>query len=231
MDEKGIVTFPRPAQGRIPNFKGSEKAAEKVSKLKVWQGADVLKANPDSPQQPLRRMALEEGKVVYMAVPRLRSIRCFVKLDSRTLIQEPRKVSTIRGAMKYGVSVHPREMRRVDLMVVGSVAVNFEGKRVGKGGGYSDLEYAIGREHGVVEEETPVLTTVHPVQLVDYEIPTASHDVPVDIIVTNNRIIEVERKIPKPKGIEWGILDEDTISSIPVLSSLRAFSRKAVKLD
>jgi 5-formyltetrahydrofolate cyclo-ligase len=31
----------------------------------------TVKANPDSPQLPVRQRALEDGKTVYMAVPRL----------------------------------------------------------------------------------------------------------------------------------------------------------------
>ncbi len=44
-----------------------------------------------------------------------------------------------------------KEMPPVDLIVAGSVAVNKKGSRIGKGGGYSDLEYAIGREFGFVK--------------------------------------------------------------------------------
>jgi 5-formyltetrahydrofolate cyclo-ligase len=38
-----------------------------------WPAARVVKANPDAPQLPVRRRALADGKVVYMAVPRLRA--------------------------------------------------------------------------------------------------------------------------------------------------------------
>jgi hypothetical protein len=52
-----------------------------------------------------------------------------------------------------------REGKRV--YMAGSVAVNRAGARVGKGGGYSDLEYAIGREVGCIDGETRIATTVH----------------------------------------------------------------------
>jgi len=81
---QGVARFPG-AVGRIPNFEGATEAAELVCRLQVWQRAKVLKCNPDSPQLPLRRAALREGKTIYMAVPRLRHERCFIELDPQRL--------------------------------------------------------------------------------------------------------------------------------------------------
>jgi 5-formyltetrahydrofolate cyclo-ligase len=39
--------------------------------MPAWQAAETLRANPDSAQLPVRQRALEDGKTVYMAVPRL----------------------------------------------------------------------------------------------------------------------------------------------------------------
>src|SRR3989440_12243198 len=58
------------AAGRIPNFSGAEAAAERLRATGVWQAARTVKANPDSAQLPVRQRALEDGKTVYMAVPR-----------------------------------------------------------------------------------------------------------------------------------------------------------------
>jgi 5-formyltetrahydrofolate cyclo-ligase len=51
--------------------RGAEQAAARLADLPKWQTARVVNANPDSPQLPVRRRALADGKVVYMAVPRL----------------------------------------------------------------------------------------------------------------------------------------------------------------
>lgn len=220
MEEKNIALFPRPVHGRIPNFKGADEAAKKVDELDFWREARFVKCNPDSPQRPLREMALQSGKTVYMAVPRLREEKCFVRVDPN-YIESPGKASTIKGAFKYGRPVHPREMNPVDLVIAGSVAVNREGGRVGKGGGYSDLEYALGREFGIVEENTPIVTTVHQLQVVDIDIPLAEHDVPIDFIVTRSEVTECEKK-EKPKGILWDRLDEEKLRSIPVLGSVES---------
>ncbi len=56
-----VARFPG-AEGRIPNFTGAEAAAERLRGLPAWQAAATLKANPDSPQLPVRQRALEDGK-------------------------------------------------------------------------------------------------------------------------------------------------------------------------
>ena len=66
----GVTRFPGP-DGRIPNFVGAEKAAGRLRALDPWRAAATVKANPDSPQLPVRQRALEDGKTVFMAVPRL----------------------------------------------------------------------------------------------------------------------------------------------------------------
>jgi 5-formyltetrahydrofolate cyclo-ligase len=127
LERERAARFPG-AQGRIPNFGGAEDAARRLGERPEWQAARVVKANPDSPQLPVRRRALAEEKLVYMAVPRLREERPFVLL---------RNEATIKGAMREGRAVAVGELERVDLVVCGSVAVNQAGARVGKGGGYS----------------------------------------------------------------------------------------------
>ena len=51
--------------------------------------------------------------------------------------------SSIKGAGQYGRPVTLDKVKKIDLVVCGSVAVNRDGARVGKGGGYSDLEFAL----------------------------------------------------------------------------------------
>ena len=59
----------------------------------------------------------------------------------------------------------------MDLIVSGSVAVNRQGARVGKRGGFSDLEIAFLVEAGVIRPHTVLATTVHPLQVVDESCP------------------------------------------------------------
>jgi 5-formyltetrahydrofolate cyclo-ligase len=220
LEESGEARFPYPPHGRIPNFADANDAAERLTELDAWQDADAIKSNPDSPQLPVRRTALREGKIVYMAVPRLREEECFLKLDP-TEIDDIDHATTVGGSAEVGVQVGPGEMEPIDLIVSGSVAVNQQGARVGKGEGYSDLEFAILRAFGLVDDETTTVSTVHEIQIVDREIQTATHDVPIDYLFTPERAIRTTAAPEKPSGIVWEQLPEAKIDAIPILQRLR----------
>jgi 5-formyltetrahydrofolate cyclo-ligase len=206
---------------KIPHFRGFEEAAARVFDLPVWQAARVVKGNPDKAQRPLRRQALAEGKVVYMAVPRLKQEQCFVELDPSVMGASPEEASTISGAFKYGRPVWVEEMRPVDLVISGSVAVNRLGTRVGKGGGFADLEYGLAIAAGIVSPQTPVVTTVHPMQVLDEELPWTHHDVFLDFVATTEEVIECTGDMPRPTGIYWEDLTPAKIRQIPLLKKLQ----------
>ncbi len=212
-----VARFPFPIEDRIPNFVGAEAAAERAAALPEWKAARRLKCNPDAPQRPLRLRALRDGKIVFMAVPRLARARCFIRLDPSKLGGRLAEAATIGGATKLGEAVDPDALGAIDLVVAGSVAVNASGRRLGKGGGYSDLEWALARELGAVDARTPVLTTVHELQVVRTAIPMTSHDVPVDLVVTPARVIRTRGRRPKPRGIRWEELSPDQIAAMPAI--------------
>jgi 5-formyltetrahydrofolate cyclo-ligase len=216
LQEKKVARFPG-AEGRIPNFIGAEACARLISETAYWKAAGVLKANPDSPQRAIRQRALEEGKVIYMAVPRLHSDKPFIELDPKKLKCSPYVASSIKGAAKYGRLVNLKEVQKIDLIVCGSVAVNRQGNRVGKGGGYSDLEFALLTEERKIDRNTPIVTSVHPLQIVNEQIPMTEHDIPLSAIVTPSEIIEIESTLPRPKGIYWEMLPPEKAAAIPVL--------------
>lgn len=220
LEKEGVALFPG-ARGRIPNFKGANEAARLLSTLPEWQQALHIKANPDSPQRPVRHLALTSGKTIYMAVPRLREKSCFVKLDPAKIPSGRLfEASSIRGAFKFGLPVHPKEISYIDLILAGSVAINRRGSRIGKGGGYSDLEYAIGREFGFVKGDVVILTTVHPLQIVDEDLPETNHDFRIDFIVTPDEIVPCHRQGGRPDGLVKEHLTEQKISEIPILQHL-----------
>lgn len=221
LEDAGVDRFPG-VEGRIPNFAGAEEAAERLRQIEVWEAAATLKANPDSPQWPVRQRALEDGKVVYMAVPRLSEERPFFYLDPDRISTSPRRASSIKGASREGRTVEVEDLAPVDLVVVGSVAVARDGSRLGKGGGYSDLEFALARAAGWIESDTRIVTTVHEIQILEPgEIPMEVHDVPVDFVVTPERVIECDATYGRPEGIVWDALDEEKVDSIPLLERLR----------
>jgi 5-formyltetrahydrofolate cyclo-ligase len=100
------------------------------------------------------------------------------------------------------------------------VAVNRKGVRVGKGGGYSDLEFGLLVEAGLVGADTTIVTTVHALQLLDEELPETEHDFRVDRIVTPDEVVRTRRR-RRPRGILWDHLDDEKIDAIPVLRRAR----------
>lgn len=221
LQSERVARFPG-ARGRIPNFTGAEKCAQLVAELDEWKSARFIKSNPDSPQRAIRHLALKQGKTVYMAVPRLREEKCFVELSPSRLGKNLYAASSIKGAFEFGRQVSVREMNAIDLILCGSVAVRRDGARLGKGGGYSDLEYAIARELEIVDEKTTIITTVHPLQIVTAKIQLLPHDIPVDYIITPEKIIATKTRIKRPEGVYWDFLDEEKIESIPLLKKMDA---------
>lgn len=144
LETSGAVPIPPGAHDRIPNFYDAESAADRIATLPGWCHARAVNANPDKAQFPLRRGALMEGKLVYMAVPRLAQDRPFVLLDPAELQGSFDEASTSEGGVALGRLVDIRDMEPIDLIVCGTVAVNRQGARLGKGGGFSDLEVGDG---------------------------------------------------------------------------------------
>jgi 5-formyltetrahydrofolate cyclo-ligase len=218
-----VSRFPG-AHHRISNFTGAETAAEQLRGTAAWAAARTLKANPDSPQWPVRQRALEDGKTVYMAVPKLAEPDPFFLLDPDHLADTPRKASSIKGAAASARTVAVDALEPVDLVVTGCVAVAEDGTRLGKGGGFSDLEFALASEAGLIGGTTLVATTVHELQVLPAgAIPRAAHDVQIDLIVTPDRVIPIERTVPRPPGaLRWDELTDAKIAAIPLLARLAA---------
>jgi 5-formyltetrahydrofolate cyclo-ligase len=219
-----VARFPG-AEGRIPNFTGAEAAAERLRGLDTWTAAGTLKANPDSAQLPVRQRALEDGKTVYMAVPRLAEPEPFFALDPDHLAESPRKAASISGATRSARRVTLAEVAPVDLVVMGCVAVGEDGARMGKGGGFADLEFALATAAGLIGPHTVSVTTVHEIQVQPAgTIPLTDHDVPVDFIVTPDRVIDCRGRQGErgPAELRWADLTEEKIAAIPLLAVRRA---------
>jgi 5-formyltetrahydrofolate cyclo-ligase len=212
-----VARFPG-AQGRIPNFAGASAAAARLASLPAWRAARVVKANPDAPQLPVRARALADGKLLYMAVPRLTDERPFILLDPGRLDLPPRRAASIGGAARAGRRVAVEELCPVDLVVCGSVAVNRQGARVGKGGGFSDLEFALLVEAGLIGPDTVVATTVHPLQVLAEALPETDHDFRLDLVVAGEEVIGCRRS-RRPQGILWDHLDAAKVAAIPALAA------------
>lgn len=185
LEQKGLALFPFPIRDRIPNFVGSDQAANLVTTLPEWKKAKVIFSNPDYAQKKIREFALKEGKILIMASPRLK--HGFLQIDPQEVKGREEFASSIKGAFKYSEPAEAEEMPQPDLIITGCVAVDLKGWRLGKGGGYGDVEIKrIKDEFG----EIPVVTTIHPLQLVE-TVPHSDHDTKVNIIVTPEKIYRI----------------------------------------
>ncbi len=142
-------------------------------------------------------------------------------MDPARMDATPAKAATIAGAFRHGRLVTVEEMRPVDMVISGSVAVDRTGTRVGKGGGFADLEYGLAATAGIVSVDTPVVTTVHPMQVLDEELPWTQHDVPLTYLATPEEVIRCSGEWPRPNGIYWEDLEEEKIAQIPLLKKMR----------
>jgi len=185
LESSKIATFPLPVYGRIPNYVGSEKAAENVRNLKEWKEASIVFANPDYAQQKIRENALLDGKILIMASPKLK--HGFIIVNPKNVKGIESFASTIKGAFKHGKLVNAEELPKPNLIIEGSVAVDLQGRRLGKGGGYGDVEIkTLKNRFGCI----PVITTVHDMQIVE-AVPSEENDEKVSIIVTPTKIIRL----------------------------------------
>jgi len=186
--------------------------------MKEFQNAKTVKVNPDSPQRQVRLEVLSHGKILLMPTPRLRS--GFILLDDNVPRDRLKLASSIRGAFTLGRRVSLDKVPAIDLVIVGSVAVAPDGGRIGKGEGYSEMEYGILRELELVTESTPVITTVHESQIVA-SVPLEDHDIAVDYIVTPTRVLATGRAKPRLAGIIWSKVSPEMMERMPVLKELR----------
>ena len=223
LEQRGVGVGP--VWSRIPNFIGADQAAERLAELPIWQNARVVKSNPDPPQIPVRLRALQDGKLLYTPVPELVKEFPFVELDPVDLQKRGipfEVVAPSDGAIEYGRKVNFDEMQPFDLAVVGCVAVTRNGGRTGKGAGFADLELGIFREMGLVNPDTPIVTTVHPLQIVDDDrIVMVGHDSALHWIITPNEAIETHTPYPQPRGVDWEAVQPDQYRDIPFLVSLK----------
>lgn len=221
--EREHVTEPG-VRGYIPAFTGADAAASLLAETTEWRAARVIKAVPDRAQQPVRERALLDGKLLYMAVPKLAENPPFYELNPQDPRISPAEASSREVAVKVGRKIATSQMRPLDMVVCGSVAVNRDGTRLGKGAGYSDIEVALLAEAGLISLRTLIVTTVHPLQVLDEPIPETSHDFSVDLIVTTDDLIRCHSP-RRPRGLDWDQLPTNMITAIPVLAARAASQR------
>ncbi|MGB9708932.1 MAG: 5-formyltetrahydrofolate cyclo-ligase [Infirmifilum sp.] len=222
LEKYEVVTTPRPCYGKIPGFIGSSGVQTKLVKLEHFRTSSVIYTTPDVPMRVVREESLRRGKQVILSLPGLKG---YVLLDSDKI--PPHRLgyaSTLRGALAMGERIKWPENMKIDIVFIGSVAVNTNGARLGRGDGLYDLEYGILRELHVISERTPIVTIVHDLQVIEKKIPMLPHDVPADFIITPTRVLITSTPFPRPPGVIWESLSIEFIKSTPILRALFGIS-------
>lgn len=214
------AVVPPDSYGKIPSFEGAEATALHLAGTEWWRRSSTIKSNPDYAQLPVRVRVLEDGKLLYMAVPRMASLKPFFMLDPAVLEIPPEIAADKKGAAQVARRVGLEDMLPIDVVVCGSVAVNRAGARIGKGAGYSDLEVALLIEAGLVNDDTVIVAPVHQLQVIDEDIPETEHDFSVDYIITSEGVIPCPDR-RRPNGLVWNDLTPAKIETIPILKARR----------
>jgi 5-formyltetrahydrofolate cyclo-ligase len=145
--------------------------------------------------------------------------RFFKKLDPRRIPPDKiEEAASLSRGDRWSEEVALANMPKLDAIVCGSVAVTRDGRRCGKGEGYSDLEFAILRELG--HPPVPVATTVHDLQVVD-SVPRGPTDQPLSVIATPTHTIRINRPAAAPTGIDWTRLSAEDLEEMPILAELK----------
>lgn len=212
----GAIRYPDAGRG-VPMFAGVEEATHLLRSLRIWRQARSVYIGLAPSTLPLRRAALEEGKIVYTTLPGLRDKRCFLELSRDRLGRNYLRAATRRGAVRYGTRVTPLEADVLDLFIYGSIAVALDGGRLGAGGGWDDLSYGLFRAARRAVDFTPVVTLVHNEQLLSVKIPMFLHDVPTDVVVTPTNVFSTITVYSRPTGILWRCITDAQRRRIPAL--------------
>jgi len=80
-----------------------------------------------------------------------------------------------------------RQIKDVDLAIIPGTAFDYSGNRLGYGAGYYDILLS------GTEKKIPFVALAYEEQLVD-SIPSETHDVKVDIIITDKQVIRIKKK-------------------------------------
>ncbi|GFO35168.1 methenyltetrahydrofolate synthetase domain-containing protein [Plakobranchus ocellatus] len=239
LEDNNLVNAPRPCHYRIPNFEGAATANDKLTNLTAFKQAQTVKVNPDKPQEQARFLVLEEDKELVLLnqtqrnllvpTPQLRTGLLNRVIPPADVDKEKlRQCCTSQGVKENSKEIGLESKVKIDLIVVGSVAVSREGFRIGKGKGFADLEYAMMRTMGAIDANTVVVTSVHDSQIVDIpEELVEEHDLTVDYILTPTELIKTNCTRPKPTGVIWDHLEVNKFFQIPVLRQLRELEREA----
>lgn len=213
---------------KIPYLVGVDKAAELLAETDEFKKAKSVKVNIDLAQEQVKLEVMKAGKTLLVP-PSHKSANVYAKIrtpssDAGELdLAAQKKLIKLQGAEDTFDEIDINSTEKIDMVVVGSYAVDRQGRRIGKGNGYVDLDIGILTHLGCLTKDTLIVTTVHDVQVYDTlpENLFQSYDLPLDLIVTPTEVIRVGKRLARPAGIEWNLLSSRRLEIVPVLKSIK----------
>ncbi|KAL5282540.1 MTHFSD family protein [Megaselia abdita] len=212
---------------QIPIFVDIEKANQLLAQTDEFKKATKIKINFDRPQNGIFVEALKADKTLFLSGDR-KSVALLDKVDITSLKSEnqeinEKSISEIFRSKNHKSEVPLIEKIELDLVIIGSIAVGKDGRRIGNENGFNDLELGILTHIGAITDKTLIVTTVHDDQIVNdlksdiFE----KFDYPVDVIVTPTQVLKIEKRLPRPEGIYWELLKERRVIASPTLQHLK----------
>jgi 5-formyltetrahydrofolate cyclo-ligase len=206
----------------IPDFEGSEAATDRIAALPAYNASTFAFITPDNCLVDLRRRMIEAQKPFVMSTYGI--FRGFLLIEPGAVPKGAELYAAwLDGMEHFGKPISLEDitkMGRFDFMVTGASAVSADGVRFGKGHGYFDLEWGMFTDLGLADDQTPVVACVHDVQVVEDKLHPSATDILVDMIATPTRMVTVERRGRRPRGIKWDLLSTEQIASTPPLREL-----------
>jgi 5-formyltetrahydrofolate cyclo-ligase len=170
----------------------SEQIMAKVQSLPAYQSAGTVMFYVDAGSEVKTRNALagaiQAGKkvVVPWCIVESNTLELFLLEDVSELVEGAYKILEPKDDLRQ----LPHKLVRpesLDFVMVPGTAFDLRGGRMGQGKGYYD------RLLGAVRPDAPLVALAFDCQIFE-EIPVAGHDVFMDLVVTETRIIKGQRQ-------------------------------------
>ena len=207
----------------IPDFENSEAATQRILALPQFTASKFAFITPDNCLVDLRRAMIERGMPFVMSTYGI--FRGFLYVEPGSVPKGAELYAAwLDGMEHFGRPITLEEITRIgrfDFMATGASAVSVDGVRFGKGHGYFDLEWGMFTDLGLADDTTPVVASVHDVQVVEDRLHPSETDILVDFIATPTRLINVERRGRRPRGVKWPLLSQQQIDQTPPLRELQ----------
>lgn len=206
----------------IPDFEGSERAAERLCATDAYGTARTLFVTPDNALIEFRRRALADGKMLVL--PSYGLTRGFLRLDGAAL---PAGAATY-AAWLDGIEHFARPAPLADLIaagpfemiVAGASAVTRLGLRFGMGHRYLDIEWGMFAALGLVNDRTATAAMIHPVQLSSAPFAATEVDLCIELIATPDELIRIDQPL-RPATLSEAMLTSE-LDATEVMSEYRA---------